>query len=381
MERPIKTPPPTEAKEIEAKITARFLDDVDPSSSTGPTEIKTRTQFSRLPHKRRTGFFDLPYELRLQIYRLSLPTKFLFEHDAGEYDPCFGFSGCNRYGATQNIYFRSQSREFEPYLEHSEEVPNDVGWSGPSGLDDENRGQDPYNGGSAVGKESINWLSAAYRPDRVKHILRLLSVSRQIREEVLDVLYGENLFLLDPFQLQHAGAYTPLDPLSTGTEGGLQRMRHIMLVPGRFAWTPNHADFKRSRFYTALKDIDFPRLKTLCIVVRELQHQAQWIWEYEYIPTLLMYLRRTLPASVRVYVDANGYGPHVEAFERMLLVPQGFQRIQTMQFGSWIHCKFWFSGFARRPRSFSVEEADQRHVRELLKQDDPFDTTVSQPST
>lgn len=369
MERPVQAP--AGVKETEVKTTTHFLDNIEPSSNVGATEVKTRTQFSNLPYERRTGFFNLPFELRLQIYRLSLPTKFMFE--AREYNTCFGFLGCNRYGGPLGTYFRSQCRKFEPYLEHSEgEDPN----AGVPGSDEENHGQDPYNCGSA----DSNWPLAVYRPDRVKHILAFLSVSRQLREEVLDVLYGENLFMLDPFQTQHVGTHTIPHPLSTATAGQMQRMRHIMLVPGRFSWTVERADFKTVNFYAALRDTTFPCLKTLCIVFNQAEGIPQWNWKYEYMPTLLMYLRRKLPASVRVYVDANGYGPAVEAFERMLLVPQGFQEIET-RFGDRHYFKNWQDGvLALRPRSLIEEQADQRQIRELLKREDPFDPAVSRPS-
>jgi hypothetical protein len=319
--------------------------------------------------ERGTGFLDLPYELRLQIYRLSLPTGMVFNLADR---PTFLGLPTNGYGIA--------STEHEPYLlpgkvdddggdhedlrgDEADDLSHDKSGEDSPEISDDDLENDNHEEDASDSEDDDSedggfvadmWYfedEHKYRPfsppdkwpneapmrrRRVKHIQAYLLVSRQVYEEVLDVLYGENLFFVWLPTHEH--------DLTRLTAARRRRIRHLMLVlqASSFIIKGGQLDINFRLNKDIWDDNILSNLKTLHVVatqpfratgphdwncVSNIGNQMEQ-WPYVLAP-ILMYLRRKLPTYVGVFVDVNGWHTSPEVFDKMLLVPQGFQHCQT----------------------------------------------------
>lgn len=199
MERPVKTPSRAEAKETEAK-----------------TPI---------------GFLDLPFELRLMIYRLSLPTKKIF--DMMEKPIFYGRSYWDTFFATlDEDSSASEDGDSDEQVEDDEDEDSNIdddeadhNESESDSDEEEESAEDEKDEDDSLSTD--DWAEET-RPnlDRLTTIRSLLLASRQIRDEALDVLYGENLLCVNVSKASRHSE--PLKRLID--EGKSGRIRHIMLV-------------------------------------------------------------------------------------------------------------------------------------------------------
>ncbi|KAH8911142.1 hypothetical protein BR93DRAFT_956110 [Coniochaeta sp. PMI_546] len=149
-------------------------------------------------------------------------------------------------------------------------------------------------------------------PNWVPTICGLLLASRQIREEVLDVLYGENVFRVA------VGKRSSERAVRIGfSQSKLQRIRHVMFIYKQFSNCPGTVpEFSIDR---RLWDDILPNLTTLHFVAEQptgdLENHAgdclrtvadqMRVWLQELPPTLA-YLGRTLSPSALFLVDVDG---------------------------------------------------------------------------
>lgn len=149
-------------------------------------------------------------------------------------------------------------------------------------------------------------------PNWVPTICGLLLALRQIREEVLDVLYGENVFRVA------VGKRSSERAVRIGfSQSKLQRIRHVMFIYKQFSNCPGTVpEFSIDR---RLWDDILPNLTTLHFVAEQptgdLENHAgdclrtvadqMRVWLQELPPTLA-YLGRTLSPSALFLVDVDG---------------------------------------------------------------------------
>lgn len=156
------------------------------------------------------------------------------------------------------------------------------------------------------------WIDASLdKSNWVPCIRALLLVSRQVRKEVLDILYGENVFRVI------VGKFSSERVLRNGfSKEKVERIRHIMLVHKQFSMNPGkQPEFRVDR---QLWDRILPRLSTLHIVAGQPDYAAGYHegfcersladqmkrWTEELPPTLA-YIGQTLSPSATVFVDVD----------------------------------------------------------------------------
>lgn len=201
----------------------------------------------------RCSFNVLPYEVREAIYYLAgIPTKMVF--DLTEVPTFLGDSDFSylpdasltegRYGFEREFYYCEDENDdvltSDEEEEEDDEKDDEKNVEEDTGEDDE---KDPWAAMEL-------WASRI----RLRAIQGLLRVSRLVREEVLGILYGENLFSINVFR-------TSINSLKQRiSQDKRYTIRHLMLVlvPG------NHLDFTvDTEFWNPI----LSALKTLRIVV------------------------------------------------------------------------------------------------------------------
>lgn len=253
---------------------------------------------------KQSALFDLPVKVRKEIYRLCVPSGFVF--DVREYNT---FRGSPKISATPEALLDRSRWYFEgPSLDDSDHEwdSDDEGSAGESG--DESEEDDEYSG--IIRKDT--WIDAAVRrPGWLPEIRSLLVTSQQIREEVLDVLYGENVFrvILGP-----QSSARSLE--ASFSEAKMRRIRHIMVVYKQFG---TFADYiPECRIPTFIWQGVIPNLTTLHIVFEQptgdyFEHfwpcrsnvaNQMKLW-LEEVPPLLEGLGELLPPSATVLVDID----------------------------------------------------------------------------
>ncbi|OIW28632.1 hypothetical protein CONLIGDRAFT_703727 [Coniochaeta ligniaria NRRL 30616] len=148
-------------------------------------------------------------------------------------------------------------------------------------------------------------------PKWVSTIRSLLITSHQIREEVLDILYGENVFRVA------VGKYSCERALRNGfSKAKMQRMRHIMILYEQLS--SSSGDGPEFRLDRNIWDRVLPNLSTLHLLASQPKEevyihrrdcrrsvaQMKMVWMKE-VPPILAYLGRTLSQTATIMVDVD----------------------------------------------------------------------------
>jgi len=155
----------------------------------------------------------------------------------------------------------------------------------------------------------------------------ILSVSRQISEEALNVLYGRNLFIV----LVHGGAHNKL--LKFGT-ANIRRIRYLRLVAQPMGICfPEPVQFDSQLWIPLLTD-----LSQLCLVAQQplqamsyynapsLEEDMQeWI---AWLEPILRYLARNITEKTIVGVDDNKLVETGDVIQKRFR--SGYERVQTV---------------------------------------------------
>ena len=221
-----------------------------------------------LPRTKPIGLFDIPLETRLQIYNYCIPRKRIVEVS----DPRFHV----RWPAKED----DDTQEFEG---------EDNSWD----VEEEDNNQDF----ESVASDSVIdlWKISNNRGS-------LLLVSKQIGEEALDLLYGENIFEL---HLHGEGEYFLRKNFS---ERNRRRMRYILVIA-----QPMGVSFKPGQEPdNALWSSTLPNLKVLRLVAQQPltaagyynaptleQEMDRWVeWIKPFLECFGQYLRSTIVVEV-----------------------------------------------------------------------------------
>ncbi|KAB5577495.1 hypothetical protein GE09DRAFT_1260136 [Coniochaeta sp. 2T2.1] len=257
----------------------------------------------------RGGLFKLPVEVRLEIYRLCLPTDTVF--DVRERAT---FRGAHSYSATAAALLGRTSQEVDgPYVDESEDE-----WDCYGDEEDDVSLDDPT--------DEEHQLTA---------IRALLLASRRIREEVLDVLYGENTFriIVGPrFDAEDFKSKFPKEK-----RGRIRRLELIYKQFGTFA-----GDVPECWMPTFIWQDIIPNVMKLTVVFEQptgdlIQHgrgckrsveDQMKLWCAE-LPPLLNDLGGLLPATAKIHVDVNRKNVTARLFMKHLGRPFKYWRTRT----------------------------------------------------
>lgn len=263
-------------------------------------------------NRRSIGFLNLPYDIRLQIYRYCLPQgyiidvspiflgwPYLFEdpyvHSPLDDSPEYLDLG-NEYSMPLFEYNQSGSLELACNSRDT--------YSRPSEPEDENPIY-AHDGDQTNLSESLFYGPEAFNPQR-SALPSLLQVCQQVSDEALDSLYSGNIFKI----VLHGGGQYHLGAFSC--QANRQRIRQVMLVlrPMGVSYKPG---FKMD---TAIWETILPHLQNLLIVAEEpLEDDYSWwngktvtekmkIW-IEWLTPILEYLHKMLSPQSTVLVDVN----------------------------------------------------------------------------
>lgn len=190
---------------------------------------------------------------------------------------------------------------------------------------------------SAISVQYLNfkvdpWIRSLWEdPERQgtfrKRKTGILSVSRQISEEALNVLYGRNLFIV----LVHGGAHNKL--LKFGI-ANIRRIRYLRLVAQPMGiWFPTPVQFDSQLWIPLLTD-----LSQLCLVLQQplqargyydapsLEEDMQkWI---AWLEPMLRYLARNISDKTIVGVDDNELVETGDVIQKHF--HSGYKRVHTV---------------------------------------------------
>ncbi|KAB5578339.1 hypothetical protein GE09DRAFT_546292 [Coniochaeta sp. 2T2.1] len=208
-----------------------------------PLKMASQVPHSAQVEQTRTGFQRLPVEIRLEIHRLILPTKTVV--DIMEKPTFYGHSYWYDFFTMPLMHpdddFYSEEEDENDYLDSVGEAANAQAEQQGGGVNEESQhggNTDSNDNNSGRSRTSIqkpqgdpvdDWArepffnSVGERDQQKQTIKGLLLTSRSVREEVLDVLYGENLFCIDMFAKSHfLTSHLGLEKMG--------RVRHLMML-------------------------------------------------------------------------------------------------------------------------------------------------------
>jgi hypothetical protein len=291
-----------------------------------------------------TGLLRLPFEIRLQIYHYCIPRKYVIEVG----NPCFYI----RWPFKENDHtvdlalgleddtldLEDDTLELEDDTLDLEDDTLDL--EGTLELEDEDEddmenleANAPYSGGYTLDIEGDYWNRSNNNS--------IFLVSKQISNEALDILYGENIFKL---RLNGEGEYFLKKNFA---EGNRQRIRYLLLTaqpigvsyePGRMPdnalWSSILLTLKGLRIVAeqpveALLYYGAPSLE------QDIDHWVKWIKPF--LQCFGQYLLR----ETIVQVDINGRAETRELVEECL--PHGYQEIRCRHVSDLIFKRGQFS--------------------------------------
>ncbi|KFX96662.1 hypothetical protein O988_05224 [Pseudogymnoascus sp. VKM F-3808] len=264
-----------------------------------------------------TGLLRLPFEIRLQIYGYCIPQKRVIEVIQPYFDT--SFEDCTLEFEDNVHIVANPDMEFDPDSEYGASL--------------QDRALDPED------------YAADYRGDYWNHKKNKSSVfliSKQISKEALDVLYGENMFMI---HLHEKGEIL----LKNFSEANRQRMRYLLVTaePRGVSYTPGRMPDN------ALWCSVLPQLKMLRIVAEQPLHYYNaptleqdidcWL---NWIRPFLQCFRRHLSKHTTVQIDGDG------RLETMALIkeclPGGYREVRCRLAGDFIFKRgrfSWESGY------------------------------------
>lgn len=288
-----------------------------------------RRELALASSQRPTGFLDLPYEIRLQIYRHCLPQRTLFDVSP-LLDPSYRFVVHGL--PSHDVRYQELGDESPSLLLEDDQLePFESAYDSPNhdleclDLEDENQSHPSDEDQLDLFKSVYDGIEG-FRSRR-SVLPSLLQVSRQISDEALNVLYGDNAFKI----ILHGEGEYHLKTIFC--EANRRRIRHIMLVlrPMGVSYCPNF------RMDTAMWDTILPHLRTLWIVAEQplegdhywngrtvMEKMKEWI---EWLTPILECLAKTLSTKSTVLVDVGEREETGKLIQKYLL--HGYQQTRT----------------------------------------------------
>ena len=250
----------------------------------------TQKETQLLPRAESAGLLAIPTEIRLQIYHYCLPRKRVIVVS----DPCFDTS-----------YPPTNEADDSPAVEDYEEEASSIDYGGCD--------EDPW-----VTQENRN---------------NLFLVSKQISEEALDYVYGENIFKLD---INANGEHLLRQNFP---EHNIRRMRSLLVVA-----KPRGVSYSRKKKPdSVLWSWLLPNLKVFRFVVQPPLAARGWnaptleedmeIWA-EWMKAFLECFAQHLHSTTSVEVDMDGRKETAELVEKFL--PNGYRNVRCRFAGDFI---------------------------------------------
>lgn len=262
------------------------------------------------------SLFRLPFELRLQIYHYCIPRKQVIDVCSPRFDTWWHYQETN---PKWNLDCASSFEDCPEVVAGA--VDSDT-------FEDKQLGYEDYK----LDFEDIS------HPNRAKNNVFLLS--KQISNEALNVLYGENFFKLylngkDEYYLR-----------KNFTESNIRRMRYLLLVA-----QPRGASYPHTIPNSELWSSILPALKVLRIIAEQPvrassyygaptleQEMDRW---FKWIGPFLLCFGRHLSDKTIIEVDADGQAETIELVQKCL--PHSFREIRCPLVGDLIFQRGLFS--------------------------------------
>ncbi|KFG84001.1 hypothetical protein MANI_024487 [Metarhizium anisopliae] len=272
-----------------------------------------------------TPFLRVPLEIRLQIYGELIPRKRVVDVSFPQFYPILG--------QTYSYASLSPDHGAHPCFSGTSSGLNSIaeGDDAPLDLEDSRIFSADL---TIAGHNAPGW-------DYGRNRNAIFVLSRQISDEALDVLHGENIFKL---HLNGDGEYYLKKNF---TVGNTKRMRHLRLIaqPRGVSYTPG------KKPDDTLWRLVLPQLASLRVVAEQpiqpggyynapaLEEETdRW---FKWITPFLECLGRYLSKNTLVRVDVDGRAMTKELFKRHL--PHGFEEIQCHSDGDLIFERGQFS--------------------------------------
>lgn len=298
----------------------------------------------RLPPKTPapTGLLRLPFEIRLQIYYHCIPRKRVIDVAHPHFIPQWPL----------DLEHRPQNPDHLEYVQDSEDDVERI----QDSEDDVEHIQD-----SEENVEDNHHLTHDFIAswDLIKNQNSIFLLSKQISEEALDVLYGDNVFKL--YLHGEGESYLKMN----FSHQNRQRMKYLLLIaqPRGVSYTP------KNRVDDVLWRCMLPHLKGLRIVAEQpveggsyygapthKQEMDCWInWFPPYMQCFGQYLVR----ETKIGVDADDHAETEELVKKCL--PYGYQKIQCRLVGDFIFKRgqySWESGYWDDDGPMNSRDAD-----------------------
>lgn len=299
----------------------------------------------------------LPFEIRLQIYRYCIPRKQVIEVSHPRFHIGWPYEEVDR------SLDLEEAPDFEhgiPGSEDSLHLDGTLGSAVTLGMEETLDSEDsaaslradaPYSGGGC-----LDWEGGYWNRNNKNSIFLL---SRQISEEALDILYGENIFIL---HLHGEGEYYLKENF---TEANRQRIRYLLLTA-----QPMGVSYMLERMPDdALWSSILPQLKGLRIVAEQPvkissdywapsleQQMERWV---EWIMPFLQCIGQHMSKESVVQVDIDGQAETRELVKECL--PHGYREIRCHYIGDLIFKRgrfSWESGYWDDDGPMNSRDAD-----------------------
>ncbi|KAF2691170.1 hypothetical protein K458DRAFT_412487 [Lentithecium fluviatile CBS 122367] len=271
----------------------------------------TMASLAKAPSYSRTGFLDLPYELRLLIYGYCLPRRTLFRISSLRSEfliPEIVTDGWNGFDSLGSELGLAKVRDEDSASEEDWEAAD----QGPP---------DDYSFPHLA--HVATWVKSS----RQSVLPRLLLVSRQVSDEALNVLYGDNLFKV----MLHGDDQSELKRLFA--QHNRRRMKEVMIIL-RPMGISYHPGFKMDE---GTWDDIVPSLRGLRIVAEQpIEGDHYWNgqtleekmkeWK-EWTEPIFQYLGKTLSPECEVVIDIDEREETRKLAEKYLL--HGYRQVRT----------------------------------------------------
>jgi hypothetical protein len=287
------------------------------------------------------GLLCLPFEIRLQIYRYCIPQRNMINVSMPRFDLVRSFEGRDLFLDSEDTT-SSQGASLDVENDVENDVVNEedyqIDWEWPTRF--VNDAQELDEGTTNFeGSGSRPELSAYYWNDNSNRT-SIFRLSKQISEEALDILYGENMFKV----CLNGGGELGLS--NNFTQANRQRMRHLLLIaePCGINYWPG--EMPNDEIWSSI----LPKSKTLRIVARQPtealypialtleKKMDEWI---EWFKHRLQCFAQHLSRETIVKVDIDGRTETGELLKECL--PYGYQEIRCHLVGDLIFKRGHFS--------------------------------------